>query len=168
MSQLIDPNTLPANFDLKKLDDVEELKKYAIPVHDIDEMNATASSYFDDELLFNQAGFNEKIGAAVVHMVENNAKNLSRHYADYTPKRIYRIYVDYRMSPPMTDQRHRNAIKAVITKKKNALAAQKRRKDEAIKKAQNAAATLQALGIAVTLPDDLKKPEKVKKTKVKN
>lgn len=155
-TELIDPATLPANFDLGALiKDPKELAKYAFPKDYIPPENQYyESSYFNEELLLSDVT-PEEIGKAVLGIIGKFNKNNKREKA----RRITRIYLDFRAAAILDDSLKLKAIKSILENKKRAAKAAATKKAETLKKAAAAARTLQSLGVTVELPDALKTPE---------
>lgn len=156
-TELIDPATLPANFDLDTLiKNPQELAKYAFPKDFTPiESQYYSDQYYNQELVLS-AVTPEDIGKAVLEII--GKFNRVPHRKDKA-RRITRIYLDFRASPPMSDESKLKAIKGVLDAKKRAAKAAATKKAETLKKAAAAARTLQSLGVTVELPDALKTPE---------
>lgn len=156
---LIDPETLPANYNTDLLFDSAELAKYSVPKnYHADTSTGYADDYFNDDNLNFANTTPEQIGQRVIDIIEKY--RTAKHYQKERIGNISRLHVSFQILPIMTADLKRRAITAAVRAKKAAIAAKARRKAETLRKAQQAVKALQAMGVNVELPDELKPKEK--------
>lgn len=159
-TNLIDPETLPANYNTDLLLNPDELAKYSLPKnYHIDTNTGYADDYFNDHPLSFADATPEQIGLRVIEIIEKF--RTTKQYQKERIGNISRLHVSFQILPVMTPELKRQAIQSVIKAKKAAIAAKARRKAETLRKAQLAVRQLQSLGVDVELPEELKPKEKV-------